>query len=341
MHLAIVGAAGMVGQEILKLLDDHILLWNRLSLVESIREPGKKINYKNQQLELIGLEEALSRRPDIAIFAAGAEISKQWAPKFAAVGCRVIDNSSAWRMKTNIKLIVPEINAHTLNKNDMIIANPNCSTIQLTLVLKPLADQYGLKRVVVSTYQSVSGTGKMGVKQLELERQQAQIPENLRTYPYRIFDNCIPHCDQFLENGYTKEEMKLINESRKILDMHKLNITATAVRVPLSQSHSESLNVELKSQFNIDEVQSILATAPGLKLLDDPKNNSYPMPYYATGHNEVFVGRIRRDHSRTNTLNLWIVADNLRKGAATNALQIAERLTQKFIFVSENKYRNV
>jgi aspartate-semialdehyde dehydrogenase len=271
------------------------------------------------------MTDAIAARPDIAIFSAGGGTSLEWAPKFAEVGTTVIDNSSAWRMDPDKKLIVPEINADQLTDSDKIIANPNCSTIQLVMILAPLHKKYGVKRVVVSTYQSISGTGAKAIAQLDNEK--AGITGEM-AYPYVINENCLPHCDSFLDNGYTKEEMKLTNETKKILDP-KINVTATAVRVPVRGGHSEAVNIQFENDFDLAEVRSILSKTPGVTLKDNPDTNTYPMPLFAKGKNDVFVGRIRRDESQENTLNLWIVADNLRKGAATNAVQIALYLAEK------------
>jgi aspartate-semialdehyde dehydrogenase len=291
--------------------------------VASERSVGKKIAYNGQSISVIGLADAVAARPDLAIFSAGGDTSLAWAPKFAAVGTTVIDNSSAWRMDPEKKLVVPEINANTLSKTDKIIANPNCSTIQLVMVLAPLHARYKMKRVVVSTYQSVSGTGVKAVKQLENEMAGLQ---GEMAYPYPINRNALPHCDMFTENGYTKEEMKLAREPQKILDDRTFAITATAVRIPTAGGHSESVNVEFESDFELNEVRGILSKTPGVVVQDNPDTNTYPMPIYAHDKNDVFVGRIRRDETQPNTLNMWIVADNLRKGAATNAIQIAEYL---------------
>ena len=335
MHLAIVGATGMVGRVMLEALKEYYLNWDQLTLVASDRSAGKKIDYKGKSYTLKTNVEAIALKPDIAIFSAGGATSKEWAPQYAEVGCRVIDNSSAWRMDPDKKLIVPEINGHVIEKNDMIIANPNCSTIQLVVALKPLSDTYGLRRVVVSTYQAVSGTGAAAVNQLDMERNGEELSVDQQIYPYPIDNNCIPHCDVFFENGYTREELKLVNESRKIMDLPDLRLTATAVRVPVSRSHSEAVNVEFDKSYDLDEVRELLAKATGVVVLDDPKNEKYPMPLFAENRNEVFVGRLRRDESQENTLNMWVVSDNLRKGAATNALQIAEIIVNKYIYSSE------
>ena len=323
MKVAVVGATGMVGEVMLKVLKERNFPITELLLVASERSVGKKIAYNGQSISVIGLADAVAARPDLAIFSAGGDTSLAWAPKFAAVGTTVIDNSSAWRMDPEKKLVVPEINANTLSKTDKIISNPNCSTIQLVMVLAPLHARYKMKRVVVSTYQSVSGTGVKAVKQLENEMAGLQ---GEMAYPYPINRNALPHCDMFTENGYTKEEMKLAREPQKILDDRTFAITATAVRIPTAGGHSESVNVEFESDFELNEVRGILSKTPGVVVQDNPDTNTYPMPIYAHDKNDVFVGRIRRDETQPNTLNMWIVADNLRKGAATNAIQIAEYL---------------
>ncbi len=326
MKVAVVGATGMVGQVMLRVLEEEGLKISRLIPVASPKSIGKKILFREEEITIIGMEEALLEHPDIAIFSAGGEASLEWAPKFASCGTIVIDNSSAWRMDPSKKLIVPEINADILSKEDKIIANPNCSTIQLVLVLKPLHDKYRIRRVVISTYQSITGTGVKAVKQMENERlnQKGEM-----AYPYEIDKNCIPQCDVFMENGYTKEEMKLTNETKKILD-RDINVTATAVRVPVVGGHSEAVNIEFESEFEVGEVKKLLDEMPGIKVVDDPLQSKYPMPINVADKNEVFVGRIRRDESQEKSLNLWIVADNLRKGAATNAVQIASHIS-KFI----------
>ena len=326
MKVAVVGATGMVGQVMLRVLEEEGLKISRLIPVASSKSIGKKILFQGEEITIIGMEEALLEHPDIAIFSAGGEASLEWAPKFAACGTIVIDNSSVWRMDPSKKLIVPEINADILSKEDKIIPNPNCSTIQLVLVLKPLHDKYRIRRVVISTYQSITGTGVKAVKQMENERlnQKGEM-----AYPYEIDKNCIPQCDIFMENGYTKEEMKLTNETKKILDKD-INVTATAVRVPVVGGHSEAVNIEFESEFDVGEVKKLLDEMPGIKVVDDPLQCKYPMPINVADKNEVFVGRIRRDESQEKSLNLWIVADNLRKGAATNAVQIALHVS-KFI----------
>lgn len=326
MKVAVVGATGMVGEVMLQVLEERRFPLDELLVVASERSVGKTIPFRGREYRVIGLEAAVAARPDIAIFSAGGGTSLEWAPKFAEAGTTVIDNSSAWRMDPDKKLVVPEINAGVLGPGDKIIANPNCSTIQLVMVLAPLHARFRMKRVVVSTYQSVSGTGVKAVRQLENE---AAGLEGERAYPHPIHRNVLPHCDVFLENGYTKEEMKLAREPQKILDDPTFSVTATAVRVPTSGGHSESVNVEFHSDFTLDQVRQILREMPGVVLQDDPATNTYPMPIWAHNKNEVFVGRLRRDESQANTLNLWVVADNLRKGAATNAIQIAEYLVAK------------
>ncbi len=325
MKVAIVGATGMVGEVMLKVLAERDFPITELLLVASERSVGKTIEYKGQPFTVIGLAEAVAAKPQLAIFSAGGETSLEWAPKFAEAGTTVIDNSSAWRMDPGKKLVVPEINAGVLTRDDKIIANPNCSTIQLVMVLAPLHQKYHMKRVVVSTYQSVSGTGVKAVRQLENEM--AGVVGEM-AYPYPINRNALPHCDVFLENGYTKEEMKLAREPQKILGDSSFSITATAVRIPTSGGHSEAVNVQFEKEFELETVREILSNSPGVVVQDHPGSNTYPMPLHAHDKDEVFVGRIRRDESQPHTLNLWIVADNLRKGAATNAIQIAEYLQE-------------
>ena len=323
MKVALVGATGMVGNVMLQVLAERNFPVTELIPVASERSIGKKINFKNTDYTVVGLETAVSMKPDVALFSAGGNTSLEWAPKFAEVGTTVIDNSSAWRMDADKKLVVPEINGDVLTANDKIIANPNCSTIQLVMALAPLHDKYKMKRVVISTYQSVSGTGIKAVQQLDNE--EAGI-EGEMAYPHKIGRNALPHCDVFLENGYTKEEMKLVKEPKKILRDNSFDVTATAVRIPTAGGHSEAVNVQFKNDFDVSEVREILSNTPGVIVQDDLANNLYPMPVNAHNKDEVFVGRIRRDESQENTLNLWIVADNLRKGAATNTIQIAEYL---------------
>ncbi|MCS5491455.1 aspartate-semialdehyde dehydrogenase [Algoriphagus limi] len=329
MKLAVVGATGLVGSEILEVLDEHNFPYDELLLVASERSVGKQIEFKGKTFTVIGLEEAVAAKPQIAIFSAGGGTSLEWAPKFAAVGTTVVDNSSAWRMDPTKKLVVPEINAKELSAGDKIIANPNCSTIQMVLALEPLRQRYGIKRIVVSTYQSVTGTGKAAVDQMMAERA-GEEPEMV--YPYKIDMNVLPHIDVFQPNGYTKEEMKMINETKKIFGDDSIAVTATTVRIPTIGGHSESVNVEFKEDFDMDEVRKLLSETPGVVVQDDPANLLYPMPITAHKRDEVFVGRLRRDESQPNTLNMWIVADNLRKGAATNAVQIAEYLVAEGLF---------
>lgn len=325
MKIAIVGATGLVGQMILKVLTERNFPISDLILVASEKSVGKEVVFQDRKIKIVSIETALSEKPQIAFFSAGGSISKKWAPEFAENGITVIDNSSAWRMESDIKLIVPEINGNILTKDDKIISNPNCSTIQLVMVLAPLHQKYKLKRVVVSTYQSVSGTGTKAINQLANEM--AGVKGEM-AYPYQIHKNALPHCDVFEDNEYTKEEMKLIREPKKILNDESFSITATAVRIPVEGGHSESVNVELHEDFTLGDIRLLLHHTPGIKLQDNPDTNTYPMPVYAQGKDEVFVGRIRRDESREKSLNMWIVSDNLRKGAATNAVQIAEHLVK-------------
>ncbi|MCI2228550.1 aspartate-semialdehyde dehydrogenase [Polaribacter sp. MSW13] len=323
MKIAVVGATGMVGTVMLKVLEERNLPVTELIPVASEKSAGKKLLYKGKEYTIVTLEDAVKMKPDVALFSAGGDTSLEWAPKFAEVGTTVIDNSSAWRMDPTKKLVVPEINGDVLTKDDKIIANPNCSTIQLVAVLSPLHLKYKMKRVVISTYQSVSGSGVKAVQQLDNE--EAGI-EGEMAYPHKIGRNALPHCDVFLENGYTKEEMKLVKEPKKILRDDSFSVTATAVRIPTAGGHSEAVNVQFENNFDLDEVRTILSKTPGVIVEDDLENNLYPMAINAHNKDEVFVGRIRRDESQENTLNLWIVADNLRKGAATNTVQIAEYL---------------
>lgn len=323
MKIAVVGATGLVGNVMLSVLEERNFPLEELLLVASQRSVGKEMTFKGKTLKVISIPDAINKKPDIALFSAGGSTSKEWAPKFAEGGTTVIDNSSAWRMDIDKKLIVPEINADTLTKNDKIIANPNCSTIQMVMVLAPLHQKYKIKRIVVSTYQSVSGTGIKAVEQLENEINKI---DGEMVYPHPIHKNALPHCDVFENNGYTKEEMKLVRETQKILNDKTIAVTATAVRIPTAGGHSESVNVEFENNFDINEVRALLENTDGVTLQDDLDNNIYPMPIYANGKDDVFVGRIRRDGSQPNSLNLWIVSDNLRKGAATNAVQIAEYL---------------
>lgn len=326
MKVALVGATGLVGQEMLKVMEELALPVTELLPVASEKSVGKKVSFLGKEWPIVSINDAIAQKPALALFSAGGDISKQFAPLFAQVGTYVVDNSSAWRMEKDIPLVVPEVNAHTLTAESKIIANPNCSTIQMVLVLQPLQQKYGLKRVVVSTYQSVTGTGKEAVEQLFRERNNEEGP---MVYPHKIDLNVLPHIDVFLPNGYTKEELKMINETRKIMELPNLGVTATTVRIPVMGGHSESVNVEMEKDFDLEEVKQLLASAPGVVLQDNPSENIYPMPLWAQGKNEVFVGRLRRDESLPNTLNCWVVADNLRKGAATNAVQIALSLLEK------------
>jgi aspartate-semialdehyde dehydrogenase len=325
MKVAVVGATGMVGNVMLQVLREQNFPITQLIPVASEKSIGTEIDFGGLKFKVVGMETAIAMRPDIALFSAGGETSLEWAPKFSAVGCTVIDNSSAWRMDATKKLIVPEINGEILTSEDKIIANPNCSTIQLVLALSPLHKAYKVKRVVVSTYQSITGTGVKAMQQMENERNGVS---GEMAYKYPIDKNCIPQCDSFEENGYTKEEMKLTNETKKILD-ETISVTATAVRVPVVGGHSEAVNIEFEKDFDLSEVRRLLHEQPGIVVKDDNTTYSYPMPKYAQGKDAVFVGRIRRDETQPNTLNMWIVADNLRKGAATNAVQIAKLLMEK------------
>lgn len=323
MKVAVVGATGMVGEIMLKVLSERNLPISELILVASERSVGKKLEFQGSSHSVVGLQTAVDMRPDIALFSAGGSTSLEWAPKFAAVGTTVIDNSSAWRMDATKKLVVPEINANELSKDDKIIANPNCSTIQLVMALAPLHKAFGIERVVVSTYQSITGTGVKAVQQLENEYQNI---DGEKAYPYQIHRNALPHCDVFQDNGYTKEEMKLVNETKKILSDDSIALTATAIRIPVVGGHSEAVNLTFSKPFTLEKVRELLDQTDGVTLQDNPENNEYPMPLFAQGKDDVFVGRIRKDESQPNGINLWIVADNLRKGAATNAVQIAEHL---------------
>ncbi|MGB3183836.1 MAG: aspartate-semialdehyde dehydrogenase [Cyclobacteriaceae bacterium] len=325
MKLAIVGATGLVGSEILKVIEERQFPYDMLIPIASARSVGKEISYRGNTYVIRSMEEAIALKPDIAIFSAGGSTSLEWAPRFEEAGAIVIDNSSAWRMSPRHKLIVPEVNASILRIDDRIIANPNCSTIQMVLALMPLKEAYGIKRIVVSTYQSVTGTGKAAVDQLKREREGQ---DGEMVYPHKIDMNVLPHIDVFMDNGYTKEEMKMVNETKKIFGDDTIRVTATAVRLPVVGGHSESINVELHEDFDMDEVRRLLSETPGIVVQDDPSENLYPMPIHAHGRDEVFVGRLRRDESQPNTLNMWVVSDNLRKGAATNAVQIAEYLQE-------------
>ncbi len=326
MKVAVVGATGLVGTKMLQVLAERNFPATELIPVASEKSVGKKVVFKGEEYAVVGFQTALDKKPNVAIFSAGGSTSKELAPKFAAIGCTVIDNSSAWRMEPNIPLVVPEVNAQVLTANDKIIANPNCSTIQMVVVLKPLHDKYKIKRVVVSTYQSVTGTGKKAVDQMMNER--AGIKGEM-AYPYQIDMNALPHIDVFLDNGYTKEEMKMVHETKKIMGDDSIRVTATTVRIPTIGGHSESVNIEFEKDFDVDEVRTLLAASPGVVVVDDVKNLKYPMPIHAHEKDDTFVGRIRRDETQPNTLNCWIVSDNLRKGAATNAVQIAEYLLEK------------
>jgi aspartate-semialdehyde dehydrogenase len=326
MKIAVVGATGLVGRKMLKVLEERKVSPDVLMPVASEKSVGKLISFMGKEISIRSIQDAISQNPDIALFSAGGSTSTKWAEAFAAEGCFVIDNSSAWRMNENVPLVVPEVNADTITDQTKIIANPNCSTIQMVLALAPLHWKYKIKRIVVSTYQSVTGSGVKGTFQLENERENI---EGERAYPHPIDLNLIPHGGDFDENGYTSEEIKLVNETRKILDSPEIQITATVVRVPVYGGHSESVNVEFENDFELDEVKNILKLMPGIEVQDDPENAVYPMPKFAEEKDEVFVGRVRRDFSRPKSLNLWVVSDNLRKGAATNAVQIAEHLIEQ------------
>ena len=325
MKVAVVGVTGVVGTVLVKLLEEREFPVSEIIPVASEKSVGNKIMFKGQDYKIVSLGDAVNMKPDIALFSAGGSISLEWAPKFAKEGTRVVDNSSAWRMDSTKKLIVSEVNAKVLTKEDFIIANPNCSTMQMLVVLAPLHKKYKIKRLVISTYQSVSGTGKNAIDQLEGERNDVN---SSKVYPYSIDQNLLPHCDVFEKDGYTKEENKLINETRKILNDNSIQITSTAVRVPIEICHGESVNIEFEKDFEIEDIFEILSNSPGLVVEDDPDNNKYPMPINSANKDEVFVGRIRRDFSIKSGINLWIVADNLRKGAATNTIQIAEKLIE-------------
>ena len=323
MKVAIVGATGMVGKMMLKVLEERQFPVDTLLAVASERSEGREVIFGGKNVKVISIMEAVEAKPELALFSAGAAVSREWAPAFAEVGTVVIDNSSAWRMEENVPLVVPEINATAITAESRIIANPNCSTIQMLMVLAPLHREYTIRRLVISTYQSVTGTGVKAVTQLDNERRGLG---GEMAYPYPIDLNCLPHCDHFLDNGYTKEEEKLVNETRKILSDNSIRVTATAVRVPVKGGHSEAVNAEFEREFDLDRVRALLSEAPGVILYDNPAENKYPMPLIAHDRDEVFAGRIRRDFSQEKTLNMWVVADNIRKGAATNAVQIAECL---------------
>ena len=323
MILALIGVTGLVGKVMLEVLEEKNLPISELIPVASERSIGKKINFRSKKYTVVGVDIALKKKPDYALFSAGSDISLNWAPKFTEIGSTVIDNSSAWRMDNFKKLVIPEINGHVLSDKDKIIANPNCSTIQMLMVIAPIHWEYKIKRIVISTYQSVTGTGQKAINQLENE---SKGKNGEMIYPHQIYQNALPQCDSFEKDGYTKEELKLVKETRKILNTNEIGISATAVRVPIIGGHSESINLELENPFEIDDIKKILNNTPGVLVQDDPKTNSYPMPITVNGKNDVFVGRIRRDFSNNNSLNLWVVADNLRKGAATNTVQILEYL---------------
>ena len=323
MILAIIGVTGLVGKVMLEVLEEKNLPISELIPVASERSIGKKINFRSKKYTVVGVDIALKKKPDYALFSAGSDISLNWAPKFTEIGSTVIDNSSAWRMDNSKKLVIPEINGHILSDKDKIIANPNCSTIQMLMVIAPIHWEYKIKRIIISTYQSVTGTGQKAINQLENE---SKGKNGEMIYPHQIYQNALPQCDSFEKNGYTKEELKLVKETKKILNTNEIGISATAVRVPIIGGHSESINLELENPFEIDDIKKILNNTPGVLVQDDPKTNSYPMPITVNGKNDVFVGRIRRDFSNNNSLNLWVVADNLRKGAATNTVQILEYL---------------
>ena len=325
MKVAVIGSTGVVGKVMLYLLESRNFPLTNLIPVASQNSVGKKIIFKNKEYDIVSISDAVEMKPDIALFSAGGSTSLEWAPKFAEVGTRVIDNSSAWRMDSSKKLVVSDVNSEVLTNDDYIIANPNCSTMQMLVVLAPLHEKFKIKRLVISTYQSVSGTGKAAIDQLNSERNNLS---SEKVYPYSIDQNLLPHCDVFEKDGYTKEENKLINETRKILNDYSIQITSTAVRVPIEVCHGETVNIEFKNKFQLKEVYSILRNTPGLIVEDEPQDNLYPMPLNAANKDEVFVGRVRRDFSIENGLNLWIVADNLRKGAATNTIQIAEKLIE-------------
>ncbi len=326
MKVAVVGATGLVGTQMIKVLEERNFPVTEFIPVASEKSVGKKVTFKGKEYAVVGMQDAIDMKPQLAIFSAGGGTSKTWAPKFAEAGTTVVDNSSAWRMEPNIKLVVPEVNAHVLAKEDKIIANPNCSTIQMVVALVGVHKAYKIRRIVVSTYQSVTGTGKKAVDQLMNERK--GISGDM-AYPHKIDMNALPHIDVFLDNGYTKEEMKMVNETRKIMEDDSIQVTATTVRIPVIGGHSEAVNVEFEKDYELADIRRILENTPGVIVMDDPKNNVYPMPIVSHNRDEVFVGRLRRDESQPKTLNMWVVSDNLRKGAATNAVQIAEYLVKK------------
>ena len=325
MNIAIVGATGLVGQVILEILEKFEFDLDNIYAIASKKSIGKSIKFRDQEITIISIENSVEKEIDVAIFSAGKELSLKWAPIFVAKGIYVIDNSSAWRMDKTKKLIVPEINGHILEKNDKIIPNPNCSTIQMVMAIHSIHAKYNILRIIVSTYQSISGTGRKAIAQLEGEQNSV---ETEKVYPYQIYKNAIPHCDEFEKNGYTKEEMKLVNETNKILDSN-ISITATAVRLPISGGHSESINLTLENQFKIDDIKRMIKNSDGVILEDNPSENLYPMPLSSQGKDDVYVGRVRRDNSCENSLNMWVVSDNLRKGAATNTIQIMKLLIDK------------
>ena len=327
MKVAVVGATGLVGRVMLQVLEERNFPVSELLPIASERSVGTPVFWKENQYEVLSIQEGVERKPDIALFSAGREISLKWAPEFAKFGTTVIDNSSAWRMSPDHPLIVPEVNAHVLKAEDRIIANPNCSTIQLVVALAPLHRKYRIKRVVISTYQSITGTGKAAVEQLENESRGNHEAE--KVYPHQVFENALPQCDVFEELGYTKEEFKMVRETQKILEDKSIALTATAVRLPIKGGHSESVNIEFERDFDENELRNLLQKSPGITIQDNPEKSEYPMPLYAQGKDDVFVGRIRRDLSQPKSVNLWIVSDNLRKGAATNAIQIAEHLIKR------------
>ena len=325
MNIAIVGATGLVGSKMLQILEERNFSIDKIIPIASQKSEGRLINFCGKKYAVVSIENSLNEEIDIALFSAGAEVSLKWAQEFKKKGVYVIDNSSAWRMSKNVKLIIPEINGNLLEPNDKIIANPNCSTIQMLMALAPIHKKFKIERIIVSTYQSVTGTGKAAIDQLNNEKDNIK---GIKIYPHQIYQNALPQCDIFLENGYTKEEMKLVNETHKILSDKSINVSATAVRIPVFGGHAESVNIELREKTNCDEVKRLLNETSGVVVQDDPKKSIYPMPIYAEGKDEVFVGRIRKDYSKENSFNLWIVSDNLRKGAATNTIQIAEYLVK-------------